>query len=159
MIKGLGAGSSLTPSPTDFPASVPNPATPWFMPHAFLISFQTPSSKRQITDNSLWGFFDFWYSSTFLPPSNSWLIWTISKLLKWKKKNRLFRMSHFLSCMLISGVLIVIIFAFKSVRILISQGRWGTMLPSGVGKMKVILRKPLFGLDPDVHWVTNDVTR
>lgn len=61
--------------------------------------------------------------------------------------------------MLISGILIVIMFAFKSVRNLISQGRWGTILPSGVEKMKVILRKPFFGLDPDVHWVVNDVSR
>lgn len=57
------------------------------------------------------------------------------------KKNRLFGMSHFLSCILISDVLIVIIFAFKSARILIRLGRWETLLASGVEKIKAILRE------------------
>lgn len=60
------------------------------------------------------------------------------------KKKRPFGMSHFLSCVLISDVLIVIIFAFKSARILIGPRSWGTILASGVAKIKAILRKPLF---------------
>lgn len=134
-------GGIFPPGPLpDLPVSVPSSAVPWFAPYSFPISFQTSGSKRQIIDNSLWGFFDFRYPSTCLPPSNIWLAWAISRLLMWKK-NRLFGMNHFLSCMLISGVLIVIIFAFKSARIVIRLCRWEAILASGVEKIKAILRK------------------
>lgn len=59
------------------------------------------------------------------------------------EKEETFGMSHFLSCMLISSVLIVIIFAFKSARILIRLCSWGTILANGVKKIKAILRKSL----------------
>lgn len=52
-------------------------------------------------------------------------------------------MSHFLSCMLISSILLIIIFAFKSARILIRLCQWGTILASGVKKIKAILGKYL----------------
>lgn len=149
---------------------------PQLTPHAFLISFQTPSSKRQIIDNSLWteirwqpefkqgGHMICGVSLISDTPPLSCLQAMAAYLNNLQtshveKKNRPFRTSHFLSCVLISGVLIVIIFAFKSARILIGPCRWGTILASGVEKIKAILRKPLFWLDPDTYWVVDDVSR